>query len=237
MIHDTQGPERANASGHFDRESSSGVQTRMAPTFQLMNSGEASTSGAASGGNSSQSNSNKTSREDDFFEAFYGQHQLGTGKDAYTDVDETDKAKIMGGVVPLTEVFDSSTIVCNCFGWAHGINADLGEELSRVVDWKEHYDVVAPGQADVVVWGRKKGDNEDYWEALHASVKLSVAELAERLEEFTGETLDPKKLTKAGISGDCWSSAGGMGYGVMVHPRDWYEGGEYGTALAYLKRK
>jgi hypothetical protein len=157
------------------------------------------------------------------------------GKDKEIDKLTTDEIQQMkNGTFRLTAFHG---VGCNCFGWALGEDRDTGDK-GKIYNWKkEHggeknFTDPASASAKIILWGDQEGeDDEDKWDVLHASVKLSHAELLARSGKFKALNITKKELTDKGVPDPCWSSAGGMGFGIFVHPRDWFEGGDFGVAL------
>lgn len=190
----------------------------------------------------------KMSEDEDAFETFYSLHALGGDKEYDKDkldeeddkfISTADKATISEGVFSLTKA--TGAVQCNCFGWALGEDRDTGDK-GKIYNWKEdhadEYNFVAPGEdADIILWGDKEGAGEDNWDVLHASVKLTHSQLKARSGQYKGLIVTQKELTDNEIPNPSWSSAGGMGFGIMVHPRTWYEGGSFGVALKGMKKK
>jgi len=156
-------------------------------------------------------------------------------KDQLT-VDEIQQMK--DGTYLLTKF--SGAVGCNCFGWALGEDRDTGDK-GKIYNWKKEHggepNFTDPDSASakIILWGDKEGQGEDNWDVLHASVKLSHAELLARSGRFKGLKITKKELQKSGIPDPFWSSAGGMGFGIFVHPRNWFEGGDFGVALKGMK--
>lgn len=154
------------------------------------------------------------------------------------DYTEEELTEIKTGVFMLTPL-NPDGMAANCIGWAK--DSDSIESTGSIYTWKLEYTSTEADAADakIILWGTKDGDEEDdesEWDIAHASVLLTHAEIAERSKVYGGfEEITTESLVEAGIDDPCWTSAGGFGYGVFVHPRDWFEGGDFGTALKGMK--
>jgi hypothetical protein len=168
---------------------------------------------------------------------FSGFHALGKDK-AEEDLTEDDIQRMKDGTYLLTGFHGE--VNCNCFGWALGEDRDTGD-IGKLYNWKKDYggakNFTDPSSesAVIILWGNKEGKGEDTWDVLHASVKLTHAQLLSRSGKFKGLDVSRKALRESGIPDPFWSSAGGMGYGIFVHPRNWFEGGDFGVALKGMK--
>ena len=176
-----------------------------------------------------------------------GLHHIGKERqEAGEELTDEDIVEMKEGTYALTVMFPSSTnapeerVQCNCFGWALGHDQDTGDKGSLFLWKKEHggdenFTDPDSGDAKIILWGDKEGNNENEWDVLHASVLLTHAELLARSGKFKGLKVTKQQLTASGIPDPFWSSAGGSGVGIMVHPKDWYEGGDFGVALKGMK--
>lgn len=150
------------------------------------------------------------------------------------DVSTEQIAEIKSNVFSLTPLRPEG-IEANCIGWAKEENSI--EPVNNIYLWKKDYtEEPNLGSAKIILWGKKKDPtNTDKWKVLHASVKLSHAEIEARSKEFSGfNHIKASALSDAGIDNPCWTSVGGSGLGAIVHPRDWFEGGVFGTVLMGL---
>jgi hypothetical protein len=149
-------------------------------------------------------------------------------------LDEAKLKKIGLNLYSLTPLVDS--VNCNCYSWALGNNyfEDVGGPLST---WKERckdYTFSEPpaNNAKIILWGLD-ADN-----VTHASVLLTHEELMARAKSF-GLPYEmaylKKQLTE--IGNPCWTSASGSGFGIFIHPKDWFQGGEFGIALAGMAKR
>jgi hypothetical protein len=146
-----------------------------------------------------------------------------------------DIAEISAGVWQLTAA-NPADMDANCIGWARGaVNQNVPPE--NIYRWRQDgYTVVTDddGIADstILLWGTKDGA-EDTWKVLHGSVLLTHAQLAARSQAWGGfgDGFTAAELALAEIPNRCWTSVGGGGTGAIVHPREWYEGGEFGTLI------
>lgn len=169
------------------------------------------------------------------FGSLYSTDHSGKADDDYTD---DELAEIKDGVYMLTSQ-NPPGMQANCIGWAQ--NDDMFIVPGNIYTWEQEYTSTATDAQDakIILWGTKDEedeDNENKWDVLHASVLLTHAEIAARSREFAGfQAITAQALSDAGIEDPCWTSAGGMGFGVFVHPRDWFEGGDFGTALKGMK--
>lgn len=154
------------------------------------------------------------------------------------DFSVSELTEIKSGVFMLTDLAPQN-MQANCIGWAQ--NEDSIEPTGSMYTWQRNYTATAAdaGDAKIILWGSKDGvdkTDETKWNIKHASVLLTHEEIANRSKEFGGfSEITTKKLSDAGIENPCWTSAGGFGYGVFVHPRNWFEGGDFGTALKGMK--
>jgi hypothetical protein len=168
-------------------------------------------------------------------------HALGKENGQDKDLDKLTKDEIQqmkNGTFLLTAFHGVS---CNCFGWALGEDRDTGDK-GDLYNWKKDHggeqNFTDPDSqsATIILWGDKEGqEDEDKWDVLHASVKLTHAQLVARSGKFKGLNVTKKALTEKGVPDPCWSSAGGMGFGIFVHPQNWFEGGDFGVALKGMK--
>jgi hypothetical protein len=177
--------------------------------------------------------------DDETLEALSGMHALGRDKEIGDSFSEEEIRKMKDGTYLLTGFHGA--VNCNCFGWALGQDLDTGDKGS-IYRWKkehggkQNFTDADSESAKIILWGDKEGqDDEDKWDVTHASVKLTHAELLSRSGRFKGLVVTKKALKDSGIADPFWSSAGGMGYGIFVHPRDWFEGGNFGVALKGMK--
>lgn len=134
----------------------------------------------------------------------------------------------------------SGRVQCNCFAWALGRDGFQG--MGNLGHWKhaegKNYNFVAPdNNAEIILWGTKDGENENTWDVLHASVQLSHDELAARNGKFAGFKLTKEDLEGSDVDDPTWTSAAGMGFPITAHPINWYEGGDFGTALKGMVKK
>ena len=153
--------------------------------------------------------------EDEDIKALANYHPLGKEKDdAGTELSDEDLGKIKEGVQPLTGFYGA--VDCNCFGWALGIDQNLGDK-GTIYNWKKDHggadNFVDPGsgEANIILWGTKKGEGEDTWDVTHASVLLTHAELLARSGKFKGLKVTKKDLEGSSLPDPFWSSAGGFG--------------------------
>jgi hypothetical protein len=169
--------------------------------------------------------------------SFSGFHAIGKDK-AEEDLTDDEIQRMKNGTYLLTGFHGE--VNCNCFGWALGEDRDTGD-IGKLYQWKKDYggakNFTDPSSesAVIILWGNKEGKGEDTWDVLHASVKLTHAQLLSRSGKFKGLDVSRKALKDSGITDPFWSSAGGMGYGIFVHPRNWFEGGDFGVALKGMK--
>lgn len=174
------------------------------------------------------------------FSAVYPLHKSGLGEDGLGKEEDTLTAQeiteISAGVYALTK-FGFGEVACNCFAWALGLDEDTGDK-GTIYNWKDdhggnyNFTEHSSGDATIILWGDKKNtEQEDFWDVGHASVKLTHNELLERSGNYKGLKITKNDLENSGIPDPFWSSATGMGLGIFVHPRNWPEGGDYGTAL------
>ena len=165
-------------------------------------------------------------------------HAVGKAKEDKEQLTADEIRQMKDGTYLLTGF--NGAVKCNCFGWAIGDDLDTGDK-GHIYNWKQDHGGEAnftdpdSANAKIILWGDKEGKGEDEWDVLHASVKLSHAELLARSGRFKGLDITKQELKESGIPDPCWSSAGGMGYGIFVHPRDWFEGGDFGVALKGMK--
>lgn len=175
--------------------------------------------------------------DDETIKALSNLHVLGYEKerDELTN-DEIERMK--NGTYLLTGYYNA--VNCNCFGWALGVDYDT-KDKGDITRWKwehggeQNFTDPDSESAKIILWGDKDGQDENKWDVTHASVKLTHAELLSRSGNFTGLNISRKALKKSGIPDPFWSSAGGMNLGIFVHPRNWFEGGEYGVKLKGMK--
>ncbi len=150
--------------------------------------------------------------------------------------DEKKKATILAeikkDVFMLTDLFPTKEpMVCNCIGWALGKDefVDPGNEYL----WKNNSDygnhtLIDPHSSDakIIVWGT----SENVF--LHASVLLTHDEIQQRSCRFKGfQAIKETAFVGLGIPDPCWTSVLGFGFGGIIHPRNWLEGGNFGKAL------
>lgn len=169
--------------------------------------------------------------------AFSGFHALGKDK-AEEELTAEEIQRMKDGTYMLTGFHGK--VNCNCFGWALGEDGDTGNK-GKIYNWKKdhggekNFTDPSSESATIILWGDKEGKGEDNWDVLHASVKLTHAQLLSRSGNFKGLNVTRQALRESGIPDPFWSSAGGMGYGIFVHPRNWFEGGDFGVALKGMK--
>lgn len=175
--------------------------------------------------------------DDGSIKALSNHHALGKDKEI-DQLTEDEIRQMKKGTYLLTELFGA--VNCNCFGWALGQDFNTGDK-GKIFNWKkahgeeENFTDPDSESAKIILWGTKDGADEDNWDVTHASVKLTHAELLARSGKFKGLNITKKALSEKGVPDPCWSSAGGFGFGIIVHPRDWYAGGEFGVALKGMK--
>jgi hypothetical protein len=154
------------------------------------------------------------------------------------DFTEEELSEIKSGVFMLTPLSPKG-MACNCIGWSQ--DSDSIEDVGSLYTWenRDGYTPTEPeaGDAKIILWGLKEDDNdENKWKILHASVLLSHSEIVERSKNYGGfEEISAESLVEAGVPNPSWTSAGGFGFGVIVHPRNWHEGGDFGTSLKGMK--
>lgn len=156
--------------------------------------------------------------------------------------DEEQAARIYQETIPITEFFGA--VDYNCYAWALGETnfVDPGGTLSTWKHHKKEYNFLDGGSPDatILLWGNQKKGKEGKdvadFEILHASVLLTHAEvLARAARDFRAVKID--KATLKRIPNPFWSSALGFGFGVMVHPRDFFQGGDFGGIVAGMRKK
>lgn len=157
--------------------------------------------------------------------------------DDYEDKEEDDitaeeLVKIKKDVFMLTPARPEG-IVCNCIGWAK--NDDQFIDPGNMYGWEQEYTSTEPDSEDatILLWGSKEEEeDENKWDIRHAAVELTHEQIVERSKRFNGFTpITAEALQEAKIPDPCWTSVGGFGEGAFVHPKDWFEGGAFGTAL------
>jgi hypothetical protein len=165
-----------------------------------------------------------------------------TSFSAKEDDDETEEAhvaRIKGDLLALTAF--SGDVDFNCFGWALGSIAFEypGDKLGT---WKhrlrDDYDFLAADAAGatILLWGTV-GDDDSKTVVNHASVLLTHAELLERVAgDYSDIDVDAESVKKI-PDNPFWSSAMGAGFGVIVHPKDFFAGGDFGQIIAGMKKK
>ncbi|GAA4723056.1 hypothetical protein GCM10023350_01590 [Nocardioides endophyticus] len=181
-------------------------------------------------------------------EKFHGDEDKGIAS-----VDEFDAAEVeemSAGVFQLT-AFKPADMNANCIGWAIGEDRNVPPREMYWWTEDEGYTMcAADASAPIILWGDRNGsDDPGEWDVLHASVRLSHAQLAERTkQERKRGVLQPPSwkgfsagltaaaLATAGIADPCHTSALGTGYGVIVHPWNWFDGGEFGEALTGVRK-
>jgi|GEM_PF-3843728 len=172
---------------------------------------------------------------DDAIETFYCHHAQGQDVE-FDALSQEQKNTIAEGVVLLTKIYEGDKVP-NCFGWALGDTSFVAP--GNMYLWGQEVNFAQDAGADnvnVLLWGWKgknPGDNkadENTWTVNHASVKLSHQALIQRLSTL-GFVCTEQELTENGVPDPCWCSAAGCGYGIMVHPRTWYQNGEFGQLL------
>jgi len=175
--------------------------------------------------------------EDDEIKSIATLHQRGKNKEE-EELTAEDIETMSEGTSALTDFFGA--VQCNCFGWALGLDFDTGDK-GKLYNWKkdhggqENFTPPDSAEARIILWGIKEEGGEDKWDVTHASVLLTHAELLKRSGQFKGLNVKKEDLEVSNIPDPFWSSAGGMGFGIMVHPKNWYEGGDFGTALKGMK--
>ena len=144
--------------------------------------------------------------------------------------------RVRGETTPLTEY---SGVQCNCFAWALDLGNSFYNMGATLGDWEHSegaaYDFVSKDDASatVLLWGVLDDDDEDQSEVRHASVRLTHAQLRARKRDY--DELDLGAL--GDVADPFWSSALGSGLAIMAHPRDFWEGGQYGALIKGMKKK
>jgi hypothetical protein len=160
-------------------------------------------------------------------------------KKGVKESDEEQVARIKTETSALTAF--SGAVSFNCYAWALGNNEfeDPGDKLST---WKhrkkDEYTFLSPAAADakILLWGNKIPDKDDF-EVLHASVLLTHDELLARIKkDFSKIDIDAESVKKIQPN-PFWSSALGFGYGIITHPKNFFQGGEFGSVIAGMKPK
>lgn len=153
------------------------------------------------------------------------------------DESEEDKTKrVKGALTPLSKF---QGIEFNCSAWAMG-DTNFVDPGNTLKTWKHRlsakYTFVDKddGSAEILLWGAKEKDD---WEIRHASVKLSHAQLNARKKGAYSDALEYDKDTLKNVPNPFWSSALGFGFGVAAHPKDFFNGGDFGEAVAGMKKK
>ena len=171
--------------------------------------------------------------DDDNAKALSSLHNEAYSEKGDDDFTADELAEIKAGVFMLTALSPKG-MKANCIGWAQ--NSDSIEPTGSMYTWEQKYTATNAnaGDAKIILWGEEEAGGKV--DIQHASVRLTHAEIAARSKVFGGfKEITTKQLSDAGIDDPCWTSAGGFGYGVIVHPRNWPEGGAFGTALKGMK--
>lgn len=158
------------------------------------------------------------------------------------DDDETEEAhieRIKGGLLALTAF--AGEVEFNCYAWALGNTAfeNPGDKLGT---WKHRlgatYTFVAgdAGDATILLWG-VEGDDDNKTVVNHASVLLTHAQLLARVAGDYSDIDVDEESVKTIPNDPFWSSALGAGFGVIVHPKDFFAGGDFGQIIAGMKKK
>lgn len=153
--------------------------------------------------------------------------------------DESEEEKVQRIKGELTPLSKFSGVTFNCYAWAMG-DITFNDPGDKLKTWKhrlsKEYDFLDQDDANaaILLWGEEEGDD---WEIRHASVKLTHAQLKDRKAGTYSDSLEYDKETLAALEDPFWSSAMGFGFGVAAHPKEFFDGGDFGKPVAGMRKK